>query len=293
MSEPEFLISVMDRRDDWCTIICLIGGGQEINTGEAGLVEWFDVLKKRFEHWNVYHSKQLTNKNYSWGEDLKSKLTGLNIEEKTALHLDVSIRSFRAEKLSDFIGAIIDGNAARAKTLNNYLADYPILITRDLNKARQWLRQNARGTERIGLVASSGAIRLKPEGLNIKASIDPVNWFLNDKDDIRSSYYLEDVATEFDIQGLELDWVCMCWDANLRKEEKGWGHYNFSGTKWQNVNDPYRKIYLSNAYRVLLTRARQAMVIFIPKGDKSDFTRNPKFYDDTYKFLLSCGIKSL
>jgi hypothetical protein len=293
MSEPEFLISVMDRREDWCTIVCLIGGGQEINTGEAGLVEWFDALKKRFKHWDVYHSEQLANKNYSWGQDLGAKLHELNTTEKEALHLAVSIRSYRAEKLSDFIGAIIDGDAIEAKKLHTYLNNYPLVITRDLNKAREWLRKKAMGTERLGLVASSGAIRLKPEGINIKADIDPVNWFLNGKEDVRSSYYLEDVATEFDIQGLELDWIGMCWDANLRREKNTWGLYNFSGTKWQNINDTYRQVYLSNAYRVLLTRARQGMVIFVPKGDERDQTRSPKFYDETYEFLLSCNIKAI
>lgn len=293
MSEPEFLISVMDRRDDWCTIICLIGGGQEINTGEAGLVEWFDALRKRFKNWDIYHSEQLANKNYSWGQDLGSKLNELHATEKEALHLAVSIRSYRAERLSDFIGAIIDGDAIKAKNINMHLNDYPLVITRDINNAKEWLRQHARGTERLGLVASSGAIRLKPEGINVKVTIDPVNWFLNGKEDIRSSYYLEDVATEFDIQGLELDWIGMCWDANLRREKNTWGLYNFSGTKWQNVNDPFRQVYLANAYRVLLTRARQGMVIFVPKGDNKDNTRLPAFYDETYNFLRLCGIREI
>lgn len=155
------------------------------------------------------------------------------------------------------------------------------------------MREHARGTEHFGLVAYSGAIRLKPEGINVKAQIDPVNWFLNDKEDIRSSYYLEDVATEFDIQGLELDWVGVCWDANLRREDDAWGLYNFSGTKWQNVKDEYRRVYLVNAYRVLLTRARQGMVIFVPKGNEQDHTRPPEFYSETYKYLQNCGLKEL
>lgn len=293
MSEPEFLISLMDRREDWCTIICLIGGGQEINTGEAGLIEWFNALQKRFPHWDAYHSGQLTNKNYNWDEDLNAKLAGLNAIEKTALHLAVSIRSFRAEKLSDFVGAIIDGNADAAAQIKNDLGQYHIILTRDLDAARTWLRRHARGTERLGLVASSGAIRLKPEGIHVKGQTDPVNWFLNGKEDIRSSYYLEDVATEFDIQGLELDWTGMCWDADLRMEDGKWGHYNFKGTKWQNVNDRFRRAYLANAYRVLLTRARQGMVIFVPRGDQNDPTRPPQFYDETYDFLKRCGIEEI
>ncbi len=293
MSEPEFLISLMDRKQDWCTIVCLIGGGQEINTGEAGLIEWFNALEKRFQHWDVYHSGQLKDKNYSWGENLRSRLTKFNSMEKESLHLATSIRSYRAERLSDFVGAIINGNTKQAKNIYSSLDAYPLTFTRDLNEARDWLRQQARGTERFGLVASSGAIRLKPEGITVKSKLDPVHWFLNGKEDIRSSYYLEDVATEFDIQGLELDWTGVCWDADFRMENGSWGLYAFKGTKWQNVNDNYRRVYLANAYRVLLTRARQGMVIFVPKGDEQDFTRPPNFYNETCEFLLSCGIKAL
>lgn len=291
MSEPEFLISLMDRRKDWCTVICLIGGGQEINTGEAGLIEWFNALQSRFKHWDVYHSGQLANKSYNWGQDLEEKLKHLNSVKDEALHLSVSIRSYRAEKLSEFIGAIIDGDAEQARSIQPHLGQYEIVLTRDINKAREWLRSKARGSERLGLVASSGAIRLKPEGINIKAEIDPVTWFLNGKEDIRSSYYLEDVATEFHVQGLELDWVGVCWDADLRFEGNKWELYNFKGTKWQNINDAYRRVYLANAYRVLLTRARQGMVIFVPQGDARDPTRPPSFYDDAYRFLRRCGLE--
>ena len=230
MSEPAFLIDYMDRRTDWCTIVCLIGGGQEINTGEAGLVEWFEALAQRFSHWDVYHSYELANKHYNWGMDLASKLASLNAQPREALHLAVSIRSFRAEKLSDFVGAIIDGDADQA-SLSAALGNYPIAISREIDAARAWLRQRARGTERFGLVASSGATRLRPEGIYVKAKIEPPTWFLNDKGDIRSCYYLEDVATEFDIQGLELDWTGVCWDGDLRMEKDGWGYYAFKGTR--------------------------------------------------------------
>ena len=168
-------------------------------------------------------------------------------------------------------------------------ATYPIKLTRDLAAARAWLREQARGSERVGLVASSGASRLKPLGLNVHEKIDATHWFLNGKDDVRSSHYLEVPATEFDIQGLELDWVGICWDADFRSVQGRWAFHRFTGTKWQNVNDNNRKVYLTNAYRVLLTRARQGMVIYIPEGALDDMTRPANFYDGTAEFLSKCG----
>ncbi len=294
MSEPEFLIGVMDRKTDWCTIICLIGGGQEINLGEAGLVEWFDALQKRFRHWHVYHSDQLAHRNYSWGQNLRAKLKLLDAHQKVELHLAVSVRSFRAEKLSALVDAIIDGEIKLARSLFGAIrGDYPISITRNLANAREWLKKSARGSERYGLVASSGALRLKPAGLNVRTSIDPVLWFLNDRDDVRSSFYLEDVATEFDIQGLELDWVGVCWDADFRREGNNWRLHSFKGTRWQDVRDEFRRSYLANAYRVILTRARQGMVLFVPPGDRLDSTSRPEYYNETYQFLASCGIEEI
>jgi hypothetical protein len=222
---------------------------------------------------------------------LGALLKGLDSRALPALHLSVSVRSFRAEKLSEFVGAIVAGEAIEARKLHREInATYPIALTRDLRQAREWLRGHARGSERIGLVASSGASRLKPEGVNVHEKIDAATWFLNGKDDVRSSYYMEDPATEFDIQGLELDWVGVCWDADFRAINGRWGHYRFSGTRWQNVNDDSRKAYLVNAYRVLLTRARQGMIVYIPKGDPLDPTRQPAFYDETATFLADCGL---
>jgi DUF2075 family protein len=143
------------------------------------------------------------------------------------------------------------------------------------------------------LVASSNALRLKPTGIHVKVKIDPSVWFLADKTDVRSSFALEDVATEFDIQGLELDWVGMCWDANFRREQDQWGHYNFRGARWERVQDPIRAAYLVNAYRVLPTRGRQGMVIYVPYGSEIDETRKPSFYDRTHTFLIECGIPKL
>lgn len=293
MSEPEFLLSVMDRHPDWCTVVCLIGGGQEINTGEAGLSEWMAAIRARFTHWRVYASGQIVQPDYDLNHDARSFIQQDQVTLSDDLHLGVSMRSFRAETLSGFVAHLLNGEAEAARTAFAQLTAYPIVITRDLNVARCWLRRKARGTERYGLVASSGAYRLKSEGLHVKASIEPANWFLNDREDVRSSWYLEDVATEFDVQGLELDWVGVCWDADYRYSDDGWQHHKFAGTKWRHVNDAFAQLYLKNAYRVILTRARQGMVIFVPKGDADDPTRPPGFYDATYAFLKACGLQDL
>jgi len=293
-SEPEFLISVMDRHPDWATIICLIGGGQEINTGEAGLREWFDSIKRSFPHWHVYASTKLSDQEYMPDGALYSPGELQAVTDSDDLHLAVSIRSFRSEKLAAFIKALLDCDIHCARTLYAEIRNtYPVVVTRNLLTAKQWLVDQARGTERYGIVASSGGIRLKPFGINVKAPIDPKNWFLNDKADIRSSYFLEDVATEFDIQGLEVDWTCVAWDADLRHNGHAWTYKAFRGTAWQDVNDGNSRLYLKNAYRVLLTRARQGMVIYVPEGSSPDATRQPEYYDKTYSYLRSIGVEAL
>lgn len=294
MSEPEFLIGVMDRHDDYAVIVCLVGGGQEINTGEAGLPEWFDALSHRFKDWDVYVSDQLQAYEYNRGHDLYESINAdrLNIEQD--MHLSVSIRSFRAEAVSDLVKHILDGDSKTAGELYDKVKDhYPIVITRELGRAKEWLRDKARGTERYGLVASSGAMRLKPLGLHLRAKIDPVHWFLNEKDDVRSSFYLEDVATEFDIQGLELDWVCVAWDSNLYRRDDDWVFRRFSGTSWKSIKNDDLRLYLKNAYRVLLTRARQGMVILVPTGSPNDPTRAPNCYDETFRYLRSIGLPEI
>ena len=294
MSEPEFLISVMDRHIDWCTVICLIGGGQEINTGEAGILEWLEALHKRFPDWKVHSSDLLDDRHYTIEQKAIDLLSLPNIIRHDDLHLSVSMRSFRAEMLSAFVSQLLDGNATEARdTFAGLSSRYPIVLTREISEARDWLRMKARGSERYGLVASSGGHRLRPEGIHIKAKIDPASWFLNGKDDVRSSYFLEDVATQFDIQGLELDWSGVCWDADLRWEGTHWHYYAFKGTRWQQVRDDTRRLYLLNAYRVLLTRARQGMVIFVPKGNDLDHTRPKLFYDSTFHYLKSCGLQEI
>ena len=292
MSEPEFLLSVMDRHDDWCVVICLVGEGQEINTGELGIGGWFSALEARFKDWKIYCSDRIDTSDYLPEEGEASLPISLDLIKAPDLHLAVSLRSFRAENLSHFVAAVVNGEANLAKELMAKMPDYPILLTRDLNLARQALRGFARGTERTGMVASSNAMRLKPEGLFVKNEIDPTQWFLKGKDDIRSSFYLEDVATEFHVQGLEIDWACMCWDANFRIVDGKWKAFDFSGTKWRNVNAEWHQ-YITNAYRVLLTRARQGLIIYIPKGEDGDLTRPKSFYDPTYDFLVSCGIPTL
>jgi len=297
MSEPNFLISVMDRHSDWSVIVCLIGGGQEINNGEAGLEEWIYSLQNNFKDWNIFYSPYIiSDKNYLQNDDLIKWLkSNQKAQKNDNLHLSVSVRSFRSEKLSEFIHAILDIDINKAKNLHeNYIKNnYPIKITRDFQKAKEWLRKQRLGNERTGVIASSGAYRLRPFGVNIKSKIDPAIWFLNDKDDIRSSFFHEEIATEYDIQGLELDYTCVCWDGDFYFDNNQWVFKKFSGTKWQNINQEIKRRYLLNTYRVLLTRARQGMIIFIPEGSKEDKTRLSKYYDGTFEYLKSFGIEEI
>lgn len=282
MSEPEFLLSVMDRHKDWCTIICLVGDGQEINTGEAGINEWLRALERSFPHWQAHVPTSLKH-DYQIPDEKKSP----------NLHLATSIRSFRAEQLSNFVNYVISGKTDAAKQASINLQNYPLHITRKIDIARTWLRHKRRGQERIGMLASSNGARLKPHGIFVKAKIEPSKWFLTPSEDIRSSNALEDAATEFEVQGLELDWTCLCWDANFRRGIYGWEALQFKGTKWLSVNDDDRKSYVANSYRVLMTRARQGMILFIPEGDAEDFTRPPNLYDEIYEYLLECGFSSI
>jgi hypothetical protein len=293
-SEPEFLISCLDRHKDWSVIVCLVGGGQEINKGEAGISEWLNAIANRFPHWEVSISPNLTDSEYDAMEAIKRLEIKSLINYNSNLHLAVSMRSFRAESVSLFIKTILDLKVDEArKVLSTISEKYPIVLTRDLSKAKTWLKEKARGSERYGLIVSSQAQRLKPLAIDVKSPIDPVYWFLNDKDDVRSSYYLEDVATEFDIQGLELDWVCVTWDGDLRYSKDEWKTFSFKGNRWENINKEERKRYLVNAYRVLLTRARQGMVIVVPEGNIEDHTRKPEYYDDTFNYLKEIGIKTI
>ena len=309
MSEAAFLIWSLDQREDWATIVCLVGGGQEINTGEAGISEWIQAINERFPHWNVYISPKLTDKEYAEGKVNELLKDNQNVIYSDDLHLGVSLRSFRAEKLSAFVHALLsfDENAA---TLYEEIKDkYPIKLTRDMEKAKAWLHKNVRGTERTGVLVTKEAARYKPLAIHILPSGDDnaVHWFLEDKTDIRSSNYLEDAATEIQVQGLELDYTCLLWDADMRYDNGQWRYYTFNGkTRWVeqkgNTENNRDKIkYMLNAYRVLLTRARSGMIICVPSGNPNktasgfweDSTRLPEYYDGTYQYLKSLGLEEI
>ena len=305
MSEAEFLIWSLDQREDWAVIICLVGGGQEINTGEAGITEWIKALNNRFRHWNVYISNKLTDPEYAEGR-VNELLTGNDkVKFSDSLHLAVSLRSFRAETLSAFIHSLLSFAPDAASLYQNVKGKkYPIMLTRDMEKARQWLRKMARGTQQTGVLVTKVAARFKPLAVNILAQGDEnaVHWFLEDKTDIRSSNYLEDAATEIQVQGLELDYACVLWDADMRCEDGHWAYYKFNGkNKWNPENNEESKKYMLNAYRVLLTRARQGIVICVPYGNSNttpegfpeDPTRLPEYYDGTYEYLKSLGLEEI
>jgi len=293
-SEPEFLISCLNRHKDWAVVVCLVGGGQEINTGEAGISEWLDAIDKTFPDWEIYISQNLTDTEYMAIDAIKKLNSKGRVNFDENLHLSVSMRSFRAENLSSFVKHLLDLNSENAKgDFMQFSSKYPIVLTRDIIKAKKWLKEKARGSERYGIVVSSQALRLKPFAIDVKSPMNYVNWFLDDKDDVRSSFYMEDVVTEFHIQGLELDWSCVVWDGDLRHSKNEWQTYSFRGKKWQNINKIERKKYLLNAYRVLLTRARQGMVIVIPEGNENDHTRKKEYYDPTFNYLKDIGIPTM
>lgn len=292
-SEPEFLLRYVDRHEDWATVVCLVGGGQEIHTGEAGIGAWVDAAQRAFPHWEMHISSKLIDSEYAASTAIGSVIGSSRVNFDDQLHLAISLRSFRAENVSAFVKALLDCEQERAREVFVQLKRFPVLVTRDLAAAKRWIRKRARGSERYGLLASSKAQRLKPHAIDVRVKTDPVQWFLNGKEDTRSSYYLEDVATEFQVQGLELDWACVTWDADLRFNGSGWAYHDFRGSKWQNVKNADNRNYLRNAYRVLLTRARQGMVIFVPPGDLHDHTRPPHYYDSTFNYLRGAGIPVL
>lgn len=295
-SEPEFLIRIMDRHQDWAVIVCLVGGGQEIYNGEAGIIDWFRALQKKFRNWHIYLSDKMTDSEYVGNSSIEELLTGCSYSFRPALHLGVSLRSFRSEKLAEFVKLLLDNEPNATATVYSELSiHYPIVLTRDLGKAKEWIREKVRGTERYGLLASSEGKRLRGIGIWVPSVINHVGWFLNERDNVDSSYFLEVAASEFKVQGLEIDYSILAWDADLRRSGEGFDYFKFRGTRWNHVNNAQQQRYLKNAYRVLMTRARQGMIIFVPSGTdpEDDPTRNSAYYDDIYKYLRSCGIKEL
>lgn len=309
VSEAAFLIWSLDQRVDWATIICLVGGGQEINTGEAGISEWITALNEKFPHWDVYISPKLTEAEYAEGKVNELLKDNQHVTYSEDLHLSVSLRSYRAEKLSAFVHALLSFDASASDIYKEIKDKYPIVLTRDMEKARKWLHAKVRGTERTGVLVTKESARFKPLAIHILPSGDEnaVHWFLDDKNNIRSSNYLEDAATEIQVQGLELDYTCLLWDADMRYEKGCWHFYRFNGqTKWvEQTADTESKQelikYMLNAYRVLLTRARAGMVICVPVGNPNrnlngfweDETRKPEYYDGTYQYLKSIGIEEI
>ncbi len=295
-SEPEMMFEIMNRHDDWAVIVALVGGGQEINTGEAGLPEWGRVIEEKYNNWKVYISPQLKIGDHSTGNLTLFNILPKNVEiiEDPSLHLNVSLRSYKAEDLSNWVSLVLTDKSNEAKEIfKNKLSKYPIVLTRDLEKAKSWLKDKCQGSRRMGLVASSGGRRLKATGLDVRTEFEPAEWFLNDRNDVRSSYYLEIPATEYKVQGLELDWAGVCWDIDLFRDKNKWIFKTFSGYKWNNANTLEKRKYIINKYRVLLTRAREGMIIFIPKGSSDDHTRNPGHYNSIVDYLISCGVPEL
>lgn len=309
ISEAAFLIWSLDQREDWATIVCLVGGGQEINTGEAGISEWIMALNEMFAHWKVHISPQLTESEYAEGRVDELLRDNKNVTYSESLHLGVSLRSYRAEKLSAFVHALLTIDKSAAALYNEIKENYPIVLTRDMEKAKEWLHKKVRGTERTGVLVTKESARYKPLGVHVlqPGDVNAVHWFLEDKADVRSSNYLEDAATEIQVQGLELDYSCILWDADMRYENGKWRYYRFNGqTKWvEQIDNSESKReqmkYMLNAYRVLLTRARAGMVICVPKGNSNktvngyfeDSTRLPEYYNGTYQYLKSLGLEEI
>jgi hypothetical protein len=293
-SEPEFLISIMDRHEDWAVIICLVGGGQEIYNGEAGIQDWFSTLSEKYLDWEIYLSDKITDSEYVGNSDVSTMLHNREYHCISDLHLGVSLRSFRSEKLALFVKYLLDEEIELAKeTYEELKKSYLVLITRKFDVAKNWVKKKARGTERYGLLASSEGKRLRAEGIWVPSEINHVGWFLNEKDNVDSSYYLEVAASEFKVQGLEIDYAVLAWDADLRYTSNGFEYFKFRGTKWNHVNQEQRQHYLKNAYRVLMTRARQGLIIYIPEGDEEDPSRLTKYYEGTYQYLKHVGIKEI
>ena len=297
-SEPEMLLRIMERHADWAIVIALVGGGQEINDGEAGLEEWGRALASTGKEWVIYASPEVLEGGASTaGRRLFDGSTERKaIRTSLALHLRTSNRSLRAEQLANWVNRVLEGDAEAAASLE-VTSRFPILLSRDLSETRRKLREQGIGENRYGLVGSSGGARLRTEGLEpssvFHAEYPWQYWYLAEETDVRSSYRCEVFATEFEIQGLELDWIGVCWGGDLVwSESTGWqlrALRHGRKSMWRAIKNCEKQIYRRNAYRVLLTRARQGMIIFVPKGNSDDPTTPPEEFDATAQFLRRCG----
>jgi hypothetical protein len=302
ISEPETMLSIMNRHEGWAVLIALVGGGQEIHNGEAGLSEWGTTLREKFSNWKIAVSPNALNGDASnAGHRLfEDGNTGdLELREEPFLHLKITQRSFRAKRFTEWVDSALAGDFEKAAGIIPDLKDFPFALTRSLTTGREWLQRYARGQQRAGLVASSGAIRLRPDGLELSSGFRQgnrdmyVHWFLDLPPDVRSSNQLEVAASEFECQGLELDWVGTCWSGDLAfdAESNHWLYRQFSGSRWGTLKNEIDRKYLLNTYRVLLTRARRGLIIWVPEGDVGDQTRPPSLFNSTADYLIRCGMQ--
>jgi hypothetical protein len=298
VSEPEMVLRIMDRHQDWAAVIALVGGGQEIHEGEAGLAEWGRTLSTKYERWRVLASPEALHGGASLsGTSLFGSATPPNrVTAEEALHLKTSVRSHQAEQLADWVNHVLNGQIEPARELARSFERFPIALTRNLDEARSWLKKNTRGHRRCGLIASSGAARLRAQGIEISTGFRRAypyeRWFLDDRADVRSSYQLEVPATEFEIQGLELDVAGLCWGGDFvwSGRLKSWRTLRFTGKAWRPLRHTEESVQLQNKYRVLMTRAREGLIIFVPEGSSEDTTQDISAMNETATFLLNCGV---
>ncbi len=298
-SEPSLILELMSRHLDWCVCICLLGSGQEINSGEDGVRGWGDALRKMEPHrrrdWSVFGPACTFEKTIPESVTLGEIPPEVRTQTETALQLSVPQRSFRSPSLSIWVEQVLAGDWQIARETASRLGAYPIALTRSLPDARAWLKKIGKGERRYGLLASSGARRLRAEGLgailHASAGVEIAQWYLNPRGDIRSSYALEVPANEYTCQGLELDFTCLCWGGDLtwNTQSASWAFARLSGNQWQSARVESARRFLLNSYRVLFTRAREGFILWVPEGDPTEHTRPPAPMDRTAEFLERCG----
>ena len=298
MSEPAHTLQIMGRHAGFAGIVALIGNGQEINTGEAGLAEWGRVIAAT-PGWRAVAAPRVLNAMEPAQRLAEGQPAWLTLDDE--LDLTVSLRSVRAERAALWVDALLRGEATEAAGHAQEMGEAgPFLLTRSLDEARRALRTLTPGLRRAGFVRSAGARRLRAEGFDaqLMGTDEPVAWFLERWPDIRASDALEVAATEYACQGLELDTVGLAWDLDFRRGMGGWQAARFAGRDWQRVQNTAEATYIRNTYRVLLTRARYETVIWVPRGSDPanpwfDRTRDSRHYDAIADFLLACGARPL